>query len=103
MRDALKVRDHAKWLPKVRRMGEETIGGRKATCYESELPKAEDPSLYAYRVQMCLDQGHGLPARLKVWDHEDGEVRLIESYEYLDLRVNTGLTDADFDPETYGL
>ncbi|MEZ4318297.1 MAG: DUF1571 domain-containing protein [Myxococcota bacterium] len=101
--DAIAVRDHPTWKPDIDDLGTQSIGGSPARCYDSRLPKSEDASLYAHRVEICLDDATGLPARLKIWDHEDGSVRLVESYEYRDLKVNPGLTDADFDPDTYGL
>lgn len=93
--DATKVRDHPTWKPEITKLS--------AGCYETRLPKDEDATLYAYRAHICIDAGTGLPSSLKIWDHEDGAMRLVESYGYLDLVVNPGLTDTDFDPETYGL
>lgn len=101
--DAVKVRDHDTWTPEIEDLGPTSIGGASAHCYDSRVPKDEDPSLYAHRAVVCLDQVTGLPARIQIWDREDGEIRLVESYEYHNLKPNTGLTDADFDPATYDL
>ena len=103
VRDAVKVRDHASWKPNVQDLGSETIAGRSAQCFETRLPKDQDASLYAYKVHICLDDASGLPARMRVWDQEDGQLRLVEAYDYEQLTVDAGLTDRDFDPDTYGL
>lgn len=101
--DAVKVRDHATWTPDVVDLGSEPIGGRPARCFDSTLPKDEDPTLYAHKVRICLDEATGLPARMRIHDREDGAIRLVEAYDYEQLKVDSGLSDADFDPATYGL
>ena len=54
------------------------------------------PEFYGGRLALWNDDETHLPLQLDVYDH-DG--RLFEHYEYHDLAVNVGLTDADFDPK----
>jgi hypothetical protein len=53
------------------------------------------PRYYAARMLLWVDDELRLPIRAEIFDH-DG--LLYERYEHRDLRVNVGLTDADFDP-----
>lgn len=101
--DAERVRDHQRWKPDVKDLGTDTLRGEPTHCYESTLPKGEDPTLYAHKVKICIHPETGLPNGIRVWDIEDGELRMVEQYEYIDVRINPGLSDADFAPETYGL
>ena len=43
-----------------------------------------------------VDREHRLPIYTEIFD---GNNQLVERYGYLDLRLNPGLTDADFDPK----
>ncbi len=79
-------------------LGERRVFGAESHCYEVETDKARCTGLYGYRAQFCVDRGSGLPSEVNVWDREDGQVRLVERYGYERIRVNVGLTDADFDP-----
>jgi len=93
---AMKVNDHPVWLPAVTDLGETTVRGEASRCFDTATPKAEDPTLYAYRVKLCVSPTTGLPNTIQVWDHEDGEIRLVEDYAYIGTQTNVGLTDADF-------
>ncbi len=53
------------------------------------------PDFYAGRLVLWIDQELKLPIQVDLYDHER---RLYEHYEHHDLKVNVGLTDADFDP-----
>jgi hypothetical protein len=54
------------------------------------------PRYYAGRVELWVDEELRLPIRALIFDHA-GE--LYERYEHRDLRINVGLSDADFDPK----
>lgn len=54
------------------------------------------PRYYGARAEFLLDKQHGLPLKITTWDRQD---RVYEHYEYPELRLNPGLTDADFDPD----
>ncbi len=55
-----------------------------------------------HRASLYIDDELHVPIRLVVYDWPDGEGQeppLIEEYTYVDLRINVGLTDADFSKE----
>lgn len=62
--------------------------------------KPDDFSL----AEICLDRTRNLPVRYTAygWPAEgqpaDGKMPLLESYTYLNIKTNVGLTEADFDP-----
>ncbi len=54
-----------------------------------------------YQAQVFIDDALNLPVRYIAYDwptREGAALEVIEEYNYLDLKVNVGLTDADFDP-----
>lgn len=102
-RDALKVNDSPTFVPDVTALGVQDVRGESSTCWEARLPKDQDPSFYAYRVKICVNPSTSMVNRIQVWNHEDGEMRLVEEYDYIGFKTNPGLSDADFAPETYGL
>jgi LysM repeat protein len=53
------------------------------------------PDFYAGKMDLWIDEELHLPIQADLYDH-DGE--LYEHYEHRDLKVDVGLTDADFDP-----
>lgn len=79
--------------------GQQDVHGEPSRCVRVDLPKDQDPALYGHRVDMCVSQATGLLTRLRTWDHEDGQVRKVEDYEFRDMDTSPGLTDADFDPD----
>jgi len=79
--------------------GIQTVGGVQSQCYEAELPKDKNPNYYAYKAHICMSLAAKLPNKVQVWDKEDGQVRMVEDYQYSDVRVNPGLEDKDFDPK----
>jgi outer membrane lipoprotein-sorting protein len=54
------------------------------------------PRYYASRAEIWIDDALRLPIKAKLWDHHG---QLYEFYELRDLRINVGLSDADFDPD----
>lgn len=54
------------------------------------------PEFYAGRLVLSIDAELHLPLQIDLYDHEGN---LYEHYEHRDLKVNVGLTDADFDPK----
>ena len=68
--------------------------------WQADTPKRGDavivPEFYAGRLVVWIDEKLGLPLQIDLYDHEG---KLYEHYEHLDLEVNVGLTDADFDPK----
>jgi outer membrane lipoprotein-sorting protein len=66
---------------------------------QADHPEAGDavivPDFYAGRVVLWIDEELHLPVQIDLYDHRGA---LYEHYEHRELRVNVGLTDADFDP-----
>jgi hypothetical protein len=54
------------------------------------------PRYYGARTDFYLNKETGLPVQVVVVDQKG---RLYERYEYSDIRINPGLTRADFDPD----
>ncbi|MCO4748311.1 MAG: DUF1571 domain-containing protein [Proteobacteria bacterium] len=101
--DAMRINDSATFAPDVTDLGTTEIRGEASRCWEAKLPKDKDPGFYAYKVKVCASPSTKMPNAMRVWDVEDGELRLVEEYDYINLKVNPGLSDSDFDPDTYGL
>jgi hypothetical protein len=70
------------------------VEGRRVHQVEGILPRDPAAGYYGYRVILAFAEEHGLPIRVVVYDAGD---RLVEDYTYLQLRLNPGLTDRDFD------
>lgn len=67
---------------------------------EADHPQKGDavivPDYYAGRLVLWIDDELQLPLQIDLYDHEG---HLYEHYEHHDLKVNVGLTDADFNPK----
>lgn len=75
-------------------LGEEMIYGRKARKIEGIFPKEKEKGYYCYRAVISLDIELKVPIKSMIYDWQD---QLIESYGYEQLKLNAGLSDADFD------
>jgi hypothetical protein len=76
------------------------IGSHACTMIESVHPVRQSHFLY-HTVRLYVDQEHGLPIRFEAydWPKKPGATgELVEEYTYLDLKLNVGLSDHDFDP-----
>ena len=76
------------------------MGDRQCTLIESVHPRHRQDFLF-HKVKLYIDQEHGLPIRFEAYDwprHAGQAPELIEEYAYLDLKINVGLRDHDFDP-----
>ncbi|MFO0950404.1 MAG: DUF1571 domain-containing protein [Isosphaeraceae bacterium] len=77
-----------------------TIGPRTVTLIESTHPTKRSDYLF-HKVKLYIDHGLGLPIRFEAYDWPKsvgGTPDLVEEYTYVDLKLNVGLTDKDFDP-----
>lgn len=83
--------DPERLAPTVTELPAQTLFGRAARCFDARMRHDLEPRLYAPRVEVCLDHQTHLPLRMRTWQHEDGELRLVETYGYEDLAVNVGL------------
>lgn len=55
-----------------------------------------------YRARIYIDEALGVPVRYAAWSwptEPGGEPVLEEEYTYRNIKLNVGLTDADFDPD----
>jgi hypothetical protein len=76
-----------------------SVNGRKATCVRVAFPLAA-AQLQAYLIRVFIDDELQIPIRYECyeWPRADGAAPVLqEEFTYLDLRLNPGLTDADFD------
>jgi len=80
----------------AKELGEEVLYGRKTKKVEGLLPKDASKGYYCYRSLLNIDLETKVPIQVRIFDWED---QLIESYGYEDLKLDAGLTDADFDPK----
>jgi hypothetical protein len=78
------------------RITDEDLGGRACTRIETTHPDRHAGSFYGYRCVLWLDKATRLPAGAETYDWprpggpEGGD--LLESYRFLDLRCNIGLS-----------
>ncbi|HEX4131245.1 MAG TPA: DUF1571 domain-containing protein [Pirellulales bacterium] len=82
-----------KTIPKAK------INGRECTCLQVLHPKPRKEFLY-HIARIYIDNQMNVPIRFEAyeWNPEpSGEPLLVEEYTYLNMRVNNGFTDADFD------
>ena len=76
------------------------VGDRPCLMVESVHPRP-GPSFLFYKVKLYVDKELGLPIRFEAYDwpkHPGAEPELMEEYTYINLKLNIGLTDRDFDP-----
>lgn len=76
------------------------VGDRACTLIESVHPKP-NPDFLFHKVNVYIDQELNLPIRFEAYDwpsQPGGPPELVEEYTYTDLKLNSGLTDRDFDP-----
>ncbi len=82
------------------RITDEQIGGRACTRIETTHPDRGAGSFYGYRCVLWLDKETRWPVGAETydWPRRDGPEGgdLLESYRYLDLGCNKGLSDDTF-------
>ncbi|MFI5460534.1 MAG: DUF1571 domain-containing protein [Isosphaerales bacterium] len=75
------------------------IDTRQCTMIESTHPHRQ-PEFLHHKVRVFIDQEIGLPIRFEAYDwpkHPNSEPDLQEEYTYLNLKLNVGLKDLDFE------
>jgi outer membrane lipoprotein-sorting protein len=80
-----------------RDLGEENVYGRATSKVEGIFPRDERKGYYCYRTVVNVDIEAKVPIKILIYDWDDD---LIESYGYEDLKLNAGLTEEDFNPES---
>jgi hypothetical protein len=68
-------------------LGDQQVLGQRSRCVGLDLPKDDDPALYARSAEICLADTTHLPTRIRAWDVEDGALRLVEDYGYEQWRI----------------
>jgi hypothetical protein len=61
----------------------------------------KQPDLQFFQAQIFIDDDFNIPIRYVAYDwprREGAPLEVLEEYNYLNLQVNVGLTDSDFDP-----
>jgi len=92
------IRDPSQAVVKEYRLAR--INTRACSLLEIAYP-AHEAKIGGYLARVFVDNQWGLPLRVEAYELPlDGSQgpRLIEQYTYLDLRLNNGYSDADFDP-----
>ena len=77
-----------------------TIGSRRCLMIEAVHPRRQ-PGFVLHKVRLFIDSEHCLPIRFEGYDwprEEGGPAPLVEEYSYINLKLNVGLDDSDFDP-----
>jgi len=73
----------------------------ECTVLEVKQP-TRDPALEFYKAQVFIDNNLNLPIRYIAYDwpqsEDSGDLEVLEEYNYLNLKVNVGLTAQDFNP-----
>jgi hypothetical protein len=75
------------------------INNRVCTCIDVMHPVPRRNFLF-YKARIFVDDELNVPVRYEAWEwpkEPGGEPELIEEYTYLNLKLNNGFTDADFD------
>lgn len=75
------------------------VNERSCTCIEVIHPKPRSNFLF-HKAQIFVDDKLNLVIRYAAWDwpkSPGGALELLEEYSYLNLKLNNGFTDADFD------
>jgi hypothetical protein len=82
-------------------VGTAKVDGRLCTMIQVTHP-VRQPHFDFYRARIFVDQELNIPIRYAAWswpEYAGGPPLLLEEYTYRDVRLNVGLTDADFDPD----
>jgi hypothetical protein len=82
------------------RITDDEIAGRPCTRIETIHPDPDSGQFYAYRCVLWLDKETHLPAGAEAydWPRRNGPAsgELLETYRFVDLHCNVGLTDKVF-------
>jgi hypothetical protein len=75
------------------------VGPHRCMMIESTHPHRQ-PHFLHHKVRVYIDQENGLPIRFEAYDwpkHHRALPELSEEYSYMQLKLNVGLRDIDFD------
>lgn len=94
-------RDRLNGSPQIAVIPGQQVGDRACTLIEVKHPEAL-PGLDFHIARVFIDDAWQIPLRYSayLWPKAEGETPpLEEEYTYLDLELNVGLSDEDFDPD----
>lgn len=75
------------------------LNGRTCTCIQVMHPVPRRNFLY-HMARIFVDDEYNLPVRFEAYDwpsRQGGAPELLEEYTYVNIKMNNGFTDADFD------
>lgn len=79
------------------------VNGRPCVQFSAVHPQPDDGKFTFHTQRVFIDKEHRLPIRTEGYGYpaEPGRTpgELVESYSYVDLRLDAGLTDIDFSPK----
>lgn len=84
----------------VRFLDNAKINDRTCLCIEVKHPVPRKNFRF-HIARIYVDKEMNLPIRYEAWDwprEQGGEPELLEAYTYLNIKINNGFTNADFDP-----
>jgi hypothetical protein len=81
---------------RVEDQGHQMTFDRPTQRYVLRFPRDQAKGYYCMTAVVDVDREHRLPIYAEMFDWQD---QIFERYGYRDLRLNAGLTDADFDPK----
>lgn len=102
--DNVEVRWASELNPKhsvINHYPEMQVGPHKSVAMIESIHPTRKPEFLFHKVRLYIDQEVGLPIRFEAYDwpklpREAPE--LVEEYTYLNLKLNVGLKESDFDP-----
>jgi hypothetical protein len=77
------------------------VNGRSCTCIQLMHPEKQ-PGQDFHVARIYIDDELRLPIRYEAYDWpktQGGKPELLEEYTYIDIKMNVGLSDSDFDPK----
>jgi len=72
------------------------LDGHNVYVMESIQKKNPAQNYYCHRLRHYIDYTRSMEIKAEVYDWDN---KLMEKYTYLDIKLNTDLTDKDFDPD----
>lgn len=94
--------ERAREMPDVRCEFRKNARVKDRTCTVLQVTQpTKTPTSDFYQAQVFIDDAFNIPIRYIAYDwpaREGDKLEVIEEYNYLNLKLNVGLTDADFDP-----
>jgi len=85
--------------------GESRFDDRPVWVIRRRLPYTGEGGTYPDRTaEILVDKAYRVPVAVYCYSDDDRQPKnLIAKYEYRSIRMRAGLTESDFEPETYGM